>query len=366
MNEQLIFINIQLFASDEKTEKPTPRRRRESREKGQVFHSREINSAILLVLAFYTLKRSGSYIYENIAVYFKKVYTEYLIMDDLLEGANLWNFITEAFMILAKTVAPILGVVLATGLIISYAQVGFLFTVKTLQPSFNKLNPINGFKRLFSLHAVMELFKSIAKICIVGYVAYTYIKEEIDKIVLLLDMDIFEITAYISNLLINIAIRMGTVLIVLGAVDYFFQWRQHEKRLMMTKEEVKEEFKQTEGNPQIKSRIRQKQRQISMRRMMAEIPKADVVITNPTHYAVALKYDISIASAPVVVAKGQDYIALRIKEIARENNVEIVENKPLARSLYDSTDIGETIPPELFQAVAEVLAFVYNLKNKAI
>jgi len=364
MNKKLLYINIQLFASDERTEKPTARRRRKAREEGQVLQSKEISSAILLLLAFYLLKYFGSYMYHNMASFMKKVMTEYISKDNILEGANLWNLFIEVMVLLLKTVAPIIGIIFATGLIISYAQVGFLFTTKTLQPKLGKLNPIHGFKRMFSVHAVFELVKSLIKVVIVTYVAYSYVKDETSKILLMMDMDMVQITAYMGDLLIGIALKMGMALIILGCIDYFFQWRRHEKSLMMTKEEVKEEFKQIEGNPQIKSRIKQKQREISLRRMMSEIPKADVVITNPTHFAVALKYDADVAPAPVVIAKGQDYIAQRIKEIAKEHQVEIVENKLLARALYESTEIGETIPPELYQAVAEVLAFVYSLKNK--
>ena len=168
---------------------------------------------------------------------------------------------------------------------------------------------------------------------------------------------------YICSTAINLAIRICVVLVILGIFDYGYQWWQYEKDLKMSKQEVKEEYKQTEGNPEIKSRIKQKQRQMSMRRMMQEVPKADVIITNPTHYAIAIKYDAKVSDAPVVIAKGQDYLALRIKEVAKENKVEIIENKPLAKTLYDTVDIGKSIPPELYQAVAEIIAFVYNLKN---
>ncbi|MBZ4645877.1 MAG: flagellar biosynthesis protein FlhB [Petroclostridium sp.] len=367
MNAQLMKMNIQLFADgDDKTEKPTSKRRSDARAKGQVLQSREIKSAVLLILAFFTLKLAGSYMYENILQFTKKVFIHYTIKKDILSPGNFWPLVTEAFVLIFKVVAPILGVILIAGLVSSYAQVGFLFTTKTLEPKFDKLNPLQGFKRMFSAHALMELVKSLVKIIVVGYIAYSYLKNEAKSVIALMDMEVMQIGVYIGNTAVNVALRMGIALVILGIIDYIFEWRQYEKSLMMSKQEVKEEYKQTEGNPQIKSKIKEKQRQISMRRMMSEIPKADVVITNPTHFAVALKYDTKIADAPVVVAKGQDYIALRIREVAKENHVEIVENKPLARELYHSADIGEKIPAELFQAVAEVLAFVYNLKNKVV
>ncbi|NLY42476.1 MAG: flagellar biosynthesis protein FlhB [Clostridiaceae bacterium] len=360
-------INIQLFADrDDKTEKPTPRRRREARSKGQVLQSKEIKSAVLLIIAFVTLKYAAGYMYETIAQFMRKVFIHYAVDENLMYKPDFFSLAMEVLLLLFKVLLPVLGAVFIGGLVSSYMQVGFLFTTKTLQPKFDRLNPIQGFKRLFSAHAFMELLKSIAKIFIVGYIAYAYVKKETESVVALLDMEVMQIVSNIGNDAVNIALRMGMVLVVLGVIDYIFEWRQHEKSLMMSKQEIKEEYKQTEGNPQIKSKIREKQRQISMRRMMSEVPKADVVITNPTHYAVALLYDIKIADAPVVLAKGQDYIALRIREIAKENKVEIVENKKLAKALYESTDLGEKIPAELFQAVAEVLAFVYSLKNKAI
>ncbi|MDK2798566.1 MAG: flagellar biosynthesis protein FlhB [Clostridiales bacterium] len=362
---KIVKINIQLFAdNDDKTEKATPKRRADAREKGQVLQSREIKSAIILILAFFTFELAGNYMYTDIEQFTKKVFIHYAINKEIL--SDFWPLVLEVFLIMFRVTAPIFGVILIAGLVSSYAQVGFLFTTKTLQPKLEKLNPLKGFKRLFSAHALMELAKSIAKITIVGYISYVYIKSEATNIIMLMDMEIMQIGPYIWDITLNIGLRMGVALIILGIIDYIFQWRQYEKSLMMSKQEVKEEYKQVEGNPQIKSKVKQKQREISMRRMMADIPKADVVITNPIHFAVAIQYDEKVADAPIVVAKGQDYIALRIKEVAKENGIEIVENKPLARSLYETTAIGEKIPPDLFQAVAEVLAFVYSLKNKVV
>jgi flagellar biosynthetic protein FlhB len=254
-------------------------------------------------------------------------------------------------------------VALLAALIVNYAQVGILFTMETLKIKGDRINPLSGFKRIFSLRSAVELVKSIIKILIVGWVAYSYLKSKTDDVLKLIDTDLMDVLFFIGDAAFTVALRICMAMIILGFADYLYQRFDYEKSLKMTKQEVKEEYKQMEGNPEIKSKIKQKQRQISLKRMMQDIPKADVVITNPTHFAVALKYDAEKAAAPIVVAKGQDYIALRIKQIAAENRVQIVENKPLARTLYSTVDIGQAIPPDLYQAVAEILAFVYNLKN---
>jgi len=210
---------------------------------------------------------------------------------------------------------------------------------------------------------VVEMLKSILKIVIVSWVAYSYLKSKADEVIELMSADLLNVLSFIGDAAFTVALRICFAMVILGLLDFLYQKFDYEKNLKMTKQEIKDEYKQTEGNPEIKQRIKQKQRQMSMKRMMQDIPKADVVITNPTHFAVAIKYDAQKSSAPFVVAKGQDYIALRIKQIATDNKVQIVENRPLARTLYSTVDIGEAIPLELYQAVAEILAFVYNLKN---
>lgn len=361
----LVTVNLQLFAdSGEKTEKPTPKKRRKAREEGQVLQSKEMTSAIVLLSIFLTLKIAGSFMYEQLYLNFKIAYTDLAQVPDLYTLQGIRKMFIETVLQFLKIVAPVFAIAFLASLATSYAQVGFLFTTKTLAFKFNRINPINGFKRLFSLRSVMELVKSILKIAIVSFIAYSYFSHEAVNMLKTMDMDIISIAVYICSTALNIAVRMCIALLVLGVLDYGYQWWEYEKNLKMTKQEVKQEYKETEGNPEIKGKIKQKQRQIALRRMLQDVPKADVVITNPTHFAVAIKYDPKVADAPLVIAKGQDYMALRIKEIAKENKVEIVENKQLARTLYSTVDIGEKIPPELFQAVAEVLAFVYSLKNK--
>ncbi len=361
----LFDFDLQLFAGGEKTEKATSKKREEARKKGQVLQSREITSALLLIFIFLAIKVFGQSIYSEISSFYKRIFTQYVKLEDLFTTNGLSRIFSDFIAVLFKTTAPILAVAMFMGLAASYAQVGFLFTTETLKMNFDRINPLNGLKRVFSARSLVELVKSIFKVSVIGYVAYSYINGEVKNILNLMNMDVMNIGAYIAGICLNVAIRICVVLIILGVLDYIYQWWDHEKNLKMTKEEVKEEYKQTEGNPEIKSKIKQKQRQISMRRMLHEVPKADVIITNPTHYSVAVKYDESVSSAPVVVAKGQDYIALRIREVAKEHKVEIVENRVVARTLYNTVDIGEKIPPELYQAVAEILAFVYKLKGKA-
>lgn len=356
-------INLQLFAEDGKTEKATPKKRRDARKKGQVLQSREISNAVILIFVFLSLRIFGKTIYLEISSFMRRVLEEYPKINEPFAINVLAKLFVETVAVLLKTTAPVFIIGFIASLLVGYAQVGFLFTTETLGFKFSRLNPFAGLKRIFSLRAFVELLKSIIKIAIISYVSYSYIKSEEKNIVNTINMDVMNTAIYVAITSINVAIRICAALIILGVIDYIYQWWEYEKSLKMTKQEVKEEFKQTEGNPEIKSKIKQKQRQLSMRRMLHEVPKADVVITNPTHYAVAVKYDAAISDAPVVIAKGQDYIALRIKDAAREHNIEIVENKPLARSLYDTTEIGESIPPELYQAVAEVLAFVYSLKG---
>lgn len=361
-----IELNYQLFASggaEDKTEKATPKKKSDARKKGQVFQSREMTASIVLIITIVTVRIFGSTIYGQLAQYIKKTFNEYLTIKDAIDMNILTNLFIDGLIVLGKTVLPLFLVALLAALIVNYAQVGILFTMETLKIKGDRINPLSGFKRIFSLRSAVELVKSIIKILIVGWVAYSYLKSKTDDVLKLIDTDLMDVLFFIGDAAFTVALRICMAMIILGFADYLYQRFDYEKSLKMTKQEVKEEYKQMEGNPEIKSKIKQKQRQISLKRMMQDIPKADVVITNPTHFAVALKYDAEKAAAPIVVAKGQDYIALRIKQIAAENRVQIVENKPLARTLYSTVDIGQAIPPDLYQAVAEILAFVYNLKN---
>lgn len=361
-----IELNYQLFASGggaDKTEKATPKKKADARKKGQVFQSREVSASLILVIMIVTIKALGSTLYGQITHYIKKTFTEYIKMTDTFDISIVAKLYIDGILVLAKTVLPLLLVAVLAAFIVGYVQVGFLFTFETLKPQGNRINPLSGFKRIFSMRSLVELAKSLIKIVIVGWVSYSYLKSKTDEVITLMSADLLDILSFIGSATFTVALRIAIAMIILGFLDFLYQKFDYEKNLKMTKQEVKDEYKQTEGNPEIKGKIKQKQRQMSMRRMMQDIPKADVVITNPTHFAVAIKYDAQKASAPIVVAKGQDYIALRIRQVATDNKVQIVENKPLARTLYSTVEIGEAIPPELYQAVAEILAFVYKLKN---
>lgn len=360
-----IELNYQLFAAggDDKTEKATPKKKSDARKKGQVLQSREMSASLILIIMIVTIKALGPNLYGQISTYMKNAFTDYLKVTTTIDINAVLKLYFDVLLVLAKTVLPLLLVATMAAVIVGYAQVGFLLTFETLKIQGNRINPLSGFKRIFSMRSLVELLKSILKIVIVAWVAYSYLKTKTNEVLALMDADLPIILSFIGNAAFNVALKITFAMVILGFADYLYQRFDYEKNLRMTKQEVKDEFKQTEGNPEIKGKIKQKQRQMSMRRMMQDVPKADVVITNPTHFAVAVKYDLQKASAPYVVAKGQDYIALRIKQIATDNKVQIVENKPLARTLFSTVDIGETIPPELFQAVAEILAFVYKIKN---
>ena len=360
----LKYINLQLFAdTSDKTEKATPRRREELRKKGQVMQSREVPANLLLLVMLIAMNYCGNYLYREVSSVFRMFLTQPSDFN-LQEPAEAMRFMAYSVRQIIKISAPFFIIAVIIGFLGSYIQIGFLFTTEKLKPRFSNINPINGLKRIFSTRSLFELAKSLAKVIIIGWVAWSSIKTEFNSMIKLMGLELGPLTVYIANATLNAGIKISFALLTITAVDYFFQWRRHEKDIMMSKQEIKEEFKMLEGNPEIKSRIKQKQREISMRRMLQDVPKADVVITNPTHYAVAIKYEPEKMSAPYVVAKGTDYMAQRIKQTAKEHDVYIMENKHLAQALYHSVDIGQAIPPELYKAVAEVLAFVYNLKGK--
>lgn len=364
--------NLQFFAEGqggEKTEPATEKKKKDARDEGQVAKSKEIENAFSLLALFLILKFWIGTLGKNLVGVFNLVYDdipEYIKNYDGHVNINdLVNLYAQVLIQIILLMAPVLIVAYLVSFVCDVAQVGWHPTSKPLMPKFSKLNPLKGFKKIFSKEAVVELIKSILKIGIVLIVAYSYIKKNGDGLFLLYDMSLNAGVAATGNLVINLGIRVAVAYLIIAFADFGYQKWKHNDDLKMTKQEVKDEYKQQEGDPQVKGRIRQKMREVSQRRMMQNLPKADVVITNPTHYAVALMYDAEKYDAPIVIAKGEDYLAARIKEVARENDIEIVENKPLARMLYANVEIGEVVPPELYQAVAEVLAFVYHLKGRA-
>ncbi len=348
----------------DRTEAPTPRRREEARRKGQVVKSTEINSAAILLAAFWLLNTVGPDVVETMQTLMQRSFTAIaansfihseLTFDTLKAGGLIIGSLT------LQTIAPLIGVLLLVGVVANLGQVGFMFSQDALKPDFHRVSLLTGFKRVFSGRSLVELFKSSLKIVIIGFVVYKALHDNYPTIATTSRMTLTTAVSTLAQVALSVGLRVATVMVVLAAADYMFQRHEFEKGLRMTKQEIIEEMKRFE-NPQLKSRIRSRQRQLAMSRMMAAVPKADVVITNPTHLAIALRYDRAKMRAPQVVAKGEQLVAERIKEKAREHRVPLVENKPLARTLFKSVEIGQEVPPELFQAVAEVLAFVFRLK----
>ncbi|MBR1396463.1 MAG: flagellar biosynthesis protein FlhB [Selenomonadaceae bacterium] len=356
-----INFDLQRFAEGgEKTEEPTEKRRRDAKAKGQVARSQELNTAFVLLVGFFLVKILWEYIYTNIAEYTIYIYS-HLAQSTSVESIR--EIFLGIMLLLAKTAFPIMVSILIIGLAINIYQVGLMFNLERLSFNLNKLNPINGFGRIFSKRSLVELVKSLFKIAIIGSFLYLYLKDQIPFMPYFIYFDLAKSLEEIAKVIFNMVFQVIAIIIIMAIADYSYQKWQTTQDLKMTKQEVKDEYKQMEGDPQIKGKIKQKQRQMAMMRMMQEVPKADVIITNPTHLAIALMYKSGMV-APLVVAKGQDVVAERIKQIARENKVTIVENKPLARALYTSVQVGDMVPHELYQAVAEVLAYVYRLKNR--
>ena len=352
----------------EKTEPATSKKLSDARKEGQVAKSKEVANCLGLLSLFIVLKVALGYIGGSLKNIFGDIYGE------ISNVVVFWNGqmpVTDTMLMFRRMIYRILIIilpVLAVGFIIAFMsdlfQVRWEPTTKPLQPKLSKINPISGFKRIFSLNSVIELLKSILKLGLIGIVAYTFVRSNIGFILNIYEKDFLEAIGNIGKLVTDLGIRISALYIVIAGADLLYQRWKFAKDMKMTKQEVKDEYKNQEGNPEIKGKIRQRMREASMRRMMQSVPSADVVITNPTHYAVAIKYDAQTAPAPLVVAKGADYLAQRIKDIARDNDVYIMEDKPLARMLYANVDVGAMIPPELYQAVAEILALVYHEEGR--
>ncbi len=364
--------NLQFFAKDgpggEKTEEPTSKKLNDARKEGQVAKSQEIASSFGLLAMFVLLKVWIPTLGEQFLELFSAFYGNFNQFVKMPGGelavSDYSSMIRNGFRTTLVILLPFLIVGFVVGFVSDLLQVKWKPTTKPLQPKFNKMNPISGVKRIFSLQKLVDLLKSIIKIAIMSLIVYNELKEQWHLIYLVYDMPLMQAVLMAGDLLITIGLKISLLFVIVAFADLIFQKWKFKEDMKMTKQEVKEEFKSTEGDPQIKGKIKQRMFQASQRRMMQELPKADVVITNPTHYAVAIRYDKDLAEAPVVIAKGADYLAQKIKDAARENKIEIVENKPLARSLYANVEIGGQVPPELYVAVAEVLAAVYRAQGK--
>lgn len=352
-------LNLQLFAG-EKTEKATPRRREEARKKGQVVKSGELTTVLVLTLTLFALKSWIPVIFEDFQAFFEHVLL-YAASDLTLKKSI--ELLKEIILVLVKMVGPLLLTALLAGCLANVMQIGFLFTTETLKFDANRINPINGLKRIFSKRSIIELLKSIIKTLLVGYFAFGFLYSQLPGLSILMDTPLDTALVYLGGIFSTAIWRIIIVLFLLAIADYAYQIYEHEQNLKMSKQEIKEEYKRIEGDPLLKSKIRERQRQLASRRMMQDVPKATVIITNPTHVAVAVRYEEE-KGAPEVVAKGQDILAQKIKEIALANQVIVMENKPLAWLLYKKVEIGSAIPADLYQAVAEVIAHVYRLKKR--
>jgi flagellar biosynthetic protein FlhB len=347
---------------DDQTEPATPKRREEARERGQVAKSRELAGALSLLAVVGALRFLGPSIWEGLAhelkAYLQSIAPAELSATDM--QALIGNLLVRHLFL----IAPVLGTALVVGVLGHVLQVGMFFTANPLLPRLSRLNPGAGISRLFSPQAAMELAKAALKLAIVGAVAFSSLRADIDVLFTLGELGVGPFFAGVAGMAAGLLLKSSLALLILGGADYFLQRWQHERSLKMTKTEVKEEARQQEGDPKIKARIRSMQRELSRRQMMAAVPKATVVITNPTHLAVALSYERGHTLAPKVVARGAGYLAERIKTLAKEAGVPIVEDKPLAQTLYRHVEVDEYIPATLYQAVAQILAYVYSLQGK--
>ena len=347
---------------DDRTEPPSPRRLAEARKKGQVVKSIDLSSAIVLLAGFWILGSSGPTAITAMRTLVERSLKLLPTAEANLTVTTMRSAALEIGQLVIEAIAPLTLATIVIALVVNLAQTRGLVSLHTIQPDASKVNPVNGFKRLFSAHGLVQLVKSLLKLAVIGWVVYGVLRDNYPVILATGRMTLLAGLGQVASVALQAGQRAAMVLLVIGLLDYFYQRRQFMKSMRMTKQEVKEEAKLQE-NPEIRGRIRQRMREAAIRRMMAAVPKADVVITNPTHLAVVLRYEKGRMQAPQVVAKGQRLIAERIKEVAREHGVPVVENKPLAQALFKSVEIGQEIPVSLYQAVAEVLAFVYRLKS---
>lgn len=350
---------------DNKTEKASPKKRRDERKKGNIFKSQDIVTIVSLLGVFFGLKFLFPVIYNSI-----KSYTDLCIsgIGNVKEAADPGSslYLTQLLIQYGKSALPLLLLAAFCGIIGVGVQTRFLVSMKSVAPKFNRINPLSGFKKLFSIKSGVQLIKSLIKITVLLAVIYESMKKSVPFLVRSVDMSVTGASILLFHSMMDMVLNIAMWFAGIAAFDFLYEWWDYERQIKMSKQELKEEYKQLEGDPQIKGRIRNIQRQRARMRMMQAVPEADVVIRNPTHFAVALKYDIKKNAAPVVVARGQDHIALKIVQIAEENRVAVIENKPLARAVYAATEVNQEIPPELYGAVAELLVYLYKLKDRKV
>ena len=352
-----------MAGSGEKTESATPKRRQEARERGQILKSTEVNTAALLVAGAAFLQ----WVLPGMSASLMELTTYSLAtaLETDLTAANVQVKALSLLLLGAKLVGPFLFGLAIVGVISNVGQFGFLLSGQSLKPQFSRINPLDGAKRIFSMRTLVELLKTVVKVVVIGFFAWQALQDKGPLIVSLADMQPGAAGSVLTGAVLSVVWKVAGAFVVIAAADYLYQRWFFERSLRMSKEEIKEEMKQSEGNPHIRARLRQRARALARQRMMQQVPTADVVITNPTHFAIAIKYEAGM-DAPMVIAKGERLIAQQIKKVARENNVPTVENKPLAQALFKACQVGQAVPPELYKAVAEVLAFVYRVRpNRA-
>lgn len=352
------------MAGEDKTEKATPKKRRDQRKEGNVLQSKEIATAVSVLGIFSIVRLLAGFLVKNLLSFSTKIYEQsgtYSVTAD-----NYMKLVVDTITIVVIAVGPICAAAMLLGIIPTIAQTKGLFTTKALKPKFSRLNPLEGIKKMFSLQSIAGIVKGLIEVIAIGVLVYNEISDRMPRLLSLIDAGIMQGIAFAAISIYDLVMTICIVLVFVAAADFLFQWWQFEKKLKMSKQEVKDEFKQMEGDPQIKSKIKQRQQEMARNRMMQEVPSADVVIRNPTHYAVALRYDQDKNRAPQVIAKGKDYLALKIVQIAEANDVYCMENPQLARTLYAQVELGREIPYELYDAVAEVLTVVYRETNKTL
>ena len=349
------------MADSQKTEKATPKRRRDERKKGNIFFSNDAVSVVVLIAGLATLFLSMGSMADNLGQFLRSCISLVRLSQGTDAVGDLRQLLPELLWSFVLTVGPILLVPTVAGIAATFFQTKLLVTGESLRPKFSRINPLQGIKRLFSLRSLIEALKGLLKITVLLYIIYNFLAGTVELFTKYLFTDLVTACSHLAGLAFQMSMQIAVAYVVLAAADVFYQWMDYERQLRMSKQDIKEEFKQIEGDPQVKGRIKEIQRKMAQSRMMQKVPQADVVVRNPTHFAVALRYKPDRDRAPVVLAKGQDQIALRIVQKAEESGVAVVENVPLARALYASAELGQEIPPELYGAVAEVLVYLYQL-----
>ncbi len=347
--------------SGEKTEEPTPHKLQEARKKGQIAKSKDLTTAVMVLVSFYMLKNSAGHMWANLIQISYKVYDQIPLEFTVSIAGSL---LMECLKVFFVTLAPILGANFLTALIVEVSQTGFLISLGPIEPKLEKLNPIEGFKKYFSMKTYVELLKSSIKMFFVVWLIYGVIRDNMFMVIIAQQLNLWQMMEFTGSIVMQVVTRVGIFYLFVALFDYMYQRYEYNKGLKMSKKEIKDEYKRLEGDPMIKQRQKDAQRQMSQGRQMGAVPNADVVVTNPIHLAIAMQYEPNAMKAPKIVAKGRRLVAQEIKRIALENHIPIIENPPLAQTLYKGVDVDSEIPAQYYKAVAEILAFVYNLKKK--